>query len=117
MNQLTISPVDADSGPVLEVGGDLDYATAPALRAAVKALTPTAGQMLLLDLGGLTFCDSSGIAVFVAARNHAAAHGAELALAAVPPQTVRVLGVTGLAQVLSMYEHVEGAVATHLSRG
>lgn len=116
MNHLTIAPVDADSGPVLEVGGDLDYATAPTLRAAVTALAPAAGQLLLLDLGGLTFCDSSGIAVFVAARNHAAAHGAELALAAVPPQTVRVLNVTGLAQVLSMYDHADSAVAAHLSR-
>ncbi|MFX4293519.1 STAS domain-containing protein [Streptomyces bohaiensis] len=117
MKPLTIAPVDAASGPVLEVGGELDYATAPALRAAVKELQPGVGQLLLLDLGNLTFCDSSGIAVFVAALNHAAAHGAELALAAVPPQTVRVLSVTGLAQVLAMHEHVEGAVAAHLSRG
>ncbi|MFF1377573.1 STAS domain-containing protein [Streptomyces sp. NPDC058308] len=72
------------AGPVLELSGELDHRTAPDARTALRELDLESGQQLVLDLGSLTFCDSTGITVFVAARNHALAAGATIVLAAYP---------------------------------
>ncbi|MBX7467145.1 STAS domain-containing protein [Streptomyces sp. MAG02] len=46
------------------------------------------GQRLVLDPVGRDFCDSSGISALVAARHHTQAAGVDLALAALPANTV-----------------------------
>ncbi|MFB7648878.1 STAS domain-containing protein [Streptomyces sp. NPDC056085] len=46
------------------------------------------GQRLVLDLVGRDFCDSSGISPLITARHHTQAGGADLALAALPANTV-----------------------------
>ncbi|MER5778273.1 STAS domain-containing protein [Streptomyces sp. NPDC002039] len=103
MSPLTITTRGAATGPVLEITGDLDHATAPELRRTVDGLALTAGQLLLLDLAGLEFCDSSGISILLAARNLAIRQGADLALAAVPANTARILRVVGLDSVFTIH--------------
>ncbi|MFD3549758.1 STAS domain-containing protein [Streptomyces sp. NPDC058655] len=110
MNPLTIASRDTVTGPVLEITGDLDYATAPELRKTVDHLTLAAGQVLVLDLGGLKYCDSSGITTLAAARNLAGEQGAGMALAAVPANTLRILGIVGLDRVFTI--HPDTATAT-----
>ncbi|MFE9989783.1 STAS domain-containing protein [Streptomyces sp. NPDC005381] len=103
MSQLTITRRDAATGPVLEIVGDLDYASAPDLTQALDALTLTDGHLLVLDLAGLDYCDSSGLTGLLAARNLATEHGARIALAAVPENTTRILSITGLDRVFTMH--------------
>jgi anti-anti-sigma factor len=103
MSPLTITPLDAVTGPVLEIIGDLDYSNASELRERVAALTLRPGQRLVLDLAGMEFCDSSGITALLAARTHAQAAKADIALAAVPAHTLRVLGIVGLDQIFPLY--------------
>ncbi|MFI8793816.1 STAS domain-containing protein [Streptomyces sp. NPDC055105] len=57
------------SGPVIELAGELDHDTAPEIRDLLPSLPIAHGQQLVVDLGGLTWCDSSGITVLIAARN------------------------------------------------
>ncbi|HET9381287.1 MAG TPA: STAS domain-containing protein [Streptomyces sp.] len=99
MNPLKITTRDASTGPVLEISGDLDYATAGRLRAVVTTLVLRRGQRLVLDLTGMECCDSSGITALLAARHHALVAHAGIELAGVPPRTLRVLRVVGLDQV------------------
>lgn len=103
MNPLQITARDAATGPVMEISGDLDYATAPDLRGLLTTLTLQPGQRLVLDLAGMTFCDSSGITALIAARNHAHSARADIALAAVPAHTLRVLRVVGLDQIFPLH--------------
>ncbi|MER6115873.1 STAS domain-containing protein [Streptomyces sp. NPDC001743] len=110
MSPLTITTRDADTGPVLAIIGDLDHATAPELRASMDGLPFAAGQLLVLDLAGLDFCDSSGISALLSARSWAIAHGGGIALAAVPATTARILGIVGLDQVFTI--HPDAATAT-----
>ncbi len=51
----------------------------------------------------MEFCDSSGLTALIAARNHAHAAQADIALAAVPPRTLRVLRVVGLDQIFPLH--------------
>ncbi|MET8138398.1 MULTISPECIES: STAS domain-containing protein [unclassified Streptomyces] len=113
MSPLTITARDAATGPVLEITGDLDHATAPELRQAVDRLTLASGQLLVLDLSGLEFCDSSGITALLATRNLATEQSGDMALAAVPANTARILRIVGLDRVFTL--HPDTSTATNPS--
>ncbi|WP_035803632.1 STAS domain-containing protein [Kitasatospora mediocidica] len=102
MSPLNTSCHDTAAGPVLRVTGDLDYEHAPALRRRVEELILVPGQCLVIDLSGLDFCDSSGITALLAALRHAQAKGADLALAAVPANILRIFSVVGLDRVFTL---------------
>ncbi|MFF7966956.1 STAS domain-containing protein [Streptomyces sp. NPDC007903] len=102
MSPLNITHHDAVTGPVLHVGGDLDYAQATALREQVESLALSPGQNLTIDLSGLEYCDSTGLTVLLAARQRAQTAGADMALAAVPADTLRILTITGLDQIFTI---------------
>lgn len=111
MSLLTITVHRTGTGPVLEITGDLDHATAPELRQVVDRLTLADGQLLVLDLTGLQFVDSSGITALLAARNLAMEQGGDMALAAVPANTARILRIVGLDRVFTLYP--DTSTATH----
>ncbi|MEF9906999.1 STAS domain-containing protein [Streptomyces sp. P9-A2] len=110
MSPLTITARDAATGPVLEITGDLDHTTAPELRQAVNRLTLAGGQLLVLDLAGLEFCDSSGITALLAARNLAVEQSGDMALAAVPANTARILRIAGLDRVFTLHPDTSTAI-------
>ncbi|CAL9503458.1 Anti-sigma-B factor antagonist [Streptomyces sp. enrichment culture] len=103
MSPLKITPRDTPAGPLLEIAGELDYSTAGELRGLLATLPLRPGQRLVLDLAGMTFCDSSGITALIHARNRAHAAQAEVALAAVPSHTLRTLRIVGLDQIFPMH--------------
>jgi anti-sigma B factor antagonist len=108
--ELTISLHAADPRAIrLTVSGELDYTSAPRLRAALDEVPLAPGSGLIIDLSGLTFCDSSGISVLVAAHHLANAAGSTLALAAVPPAVLKVFEITGLHHIFSIYPDPEDA--------
>ncbi|MFC8952042.1 STAS domain-containing protein [Streptomyces sp. NPDC057101] len=109
MTPLRIIIREAATGPVLQVVGELDYTTATQLRETVAGVTLRPGLRLVLDLGGMEFCDSSGITALLAARALALAAGADIALAAVPARTLRIMNIVGLDQVFTLHPDSESA--------
>lgn len=105
MSPLKITTRDATTGPVLEIIGELEYANAAELRDLLTTLTLQPGQRLVLDLADMEFCDSSGLTALIAARNLAHAARADIALAAVPAHTLRVLSVVGLDRIFPILPH------------
>lgn len=100
----------ADTGPILTVRGELDVATASRLRTRIGELPLAAGQLLVVDLAGVTFCDSSGISALIAARNAAETAEASIALAAVPSRLTRTFALTGLSDYFPTYATAEEAI-------
>lgn len=107
MTPLKITTRNSPTGLVLQVIGALDYTTAPDLRDVLATLTLEPGRLLVLDLARMEFCDSSGISALIAARNHVQAAQADIALAAVPAHTLRVLRIIGLDQVFRLLPGTE----------
>ncbi|MFK8907149.1 STAS domain-containing protein [Streptomyces sp. YS-3] len=99
MSPLKITTRDAATGPVLAIFGGLDYDSTGQLRRLIPTVALRPGQRLTLDLGGMEFCDSSGITALIAAYNHAQAAQADMALAAVPERVLRTLRIVGLDQI------------------
>ncbi|GLW09110.1 anti-sigma factor antagonist [Microtetraspora sp. NBRC 13810] len=115
---LAVTLFSHPTGPtVLTVAGELDFHTTPRLRATVEEIRLEAGSELVIDLSGLTYCDSTGIPVFVAAYHRAQAAGAALAFAGLNPDLTRVFGIVGLDQILSLHPTLEAAVAAVRSGG
>ncbi|MCZ4121875.1 STAS domain-containing protein [Streptomyces sp. H39-S7] len=102
MTDMNLATHGTPKGAVLAVAGDLDHASAGRFRSAVGLIVLQRGQLLVVDLGGLTFCDSSGITALIAARNQACEQGADITLAAVPAATVRILRLLGLDQIFDI---------------
>ncbi|MFG3344491.1 STAS domain-containing protein [Streptomyces sp. NPDC048018] len=109
MSPLKITTRDATTGPVLGIIGELDYDTAPALRDVLATVTLRPGQRLVIDLTAMEFCDSSGLTALIVARNHALATQADIALAGVPEHTLRLMHLTGLAQIFPLHPDSEAA--------
>jgi len=95
--------VDAGATTTITLVGELDPATAPQLEEQIDGLlADEAVSRVVLDLAGLTFLDSSGLRVFVTARQSLADRGGELALRAPSANTQRLLDITGLGELISV---------------
>ncbi|MFD5200287.1 STAS domain-containing protein [Streptomyces sp. NPDC058375] len=106
---LTLSTRTTAAGTVMELTGELDHHTAPHIRDALPGLALRPGQQLVIDLKGITFCDSSGITALIAARNHALAADAAIALAALPEHLARIIRIVGLDQVFPAHPTAQDA--------
>jgi len=80
---------------VLELQGELDLASVGALYTAVDSLAPEAHE-IVLDMGGLTFMDSTGLYVLLRLRGVCRDHHSRLVLCSVSPRIRRLLEITGL---------------------
>lgn len=95
---------------VLVIAGELDLATIGTLKDAVATrLSPDAH--VVLDLSGLTFCDSTGLGGFVALHRQARSTGARLALAAPRKRIADLFALSGIDQVISVFGSPDEAMA------
>ncbi|MFC4592060.1 STAS domain-containing protein [Sphaerisporangium corydalis] len=87
---------------IVALSGELDYTNAEQLRQqAVSHLTPDHRNMVL-DLAGLTFCDSTGIRIFLALRTLITDRGGVISLTDLHPRLSRVFQTTGLVKFFAV---------------
>ena len=92
---MTTAVSDPPSATVV-LDGEIDIATAPAIRRLLMAAISGGNVHLAVDMSGVTFIDAAGIDVLVAAASRAREAGGGLSLVA-PSQQVRwLLGVLHL---------------------
>jgi anti-sigma B factor antagonist len=96
---------------VLAVVGEIDTLTAPPLEQALRELlADPEPETLVIDLTGVTFMASSGLAVLIRGAHRAAARDLRLRLVPGSRAVRRPLEVTGSAQLFDMYEDVPTAI-------
>jgi len=94
---------------IAELTGELDIASAPALRDQLLSLLRPGSSRLVIDLSRVSFCDASGLAVLVNTARRARLLGGFLRLAAVSPQVGQGLNMTGLHRHLANFPTVQAA--------
>lgn len=94
--------VDRDIDRVtVHLAGEVDLAAAPRVETAIdEALAAEDGVDITVDLDGVTFLDSTGLRVLVAAHTRCAAEGRSLTLVNPSTAVSRILEITGLGQTL-----------------
>ncbi|PAN01566.1 anti-anti-sigma factor [Streptomyces sp. Alain-F2R5] len=85
---------------VLEFLGEIDIASAAEIVPHLDRETGRPGALVVLDLGGIEFFDCSGLRLLYRARRQVLDGGGEVHLVCAHPLTLRMLRVTGLAEVL-----------------
>jgi anti-sigma B factor antagonist len=92
---------------VVEVAGELDLHTSPALRDHVLALIEEGTGFLALDLAKVDFMDSSSLGALVSCLKRLRERDGRLVLVGVSGSPKKVLGLTGLDRVFDQVERSE----------
>ena len=95
--------------PTLYASGELDIASGPVLEHAVLRALVGQGGEFHLDLGGLTFMDSSGAKALLSAQNRVESLGRRLVIVSPSGPVRRVLALMALDQVLDVRSPAEPA--------
>jgi anti-anti-sigma factor len=84
----------------LVLGGDLDMAARFQAEQALDDLLSTPLEQLVVDLGEVTFVDSTGMGLVLEVNDRARAEGFRLRLLRGPDEVQRVFELAGVADVL-----------------
>lgn len=95
---------------VVDIDGEVDALTAPALRSALdELLVDPDDTVLVVDLTRVTFLASSGLAVLIAAAQSAAERKLRLQLVVGTRAVRRPLEITGVDRLFDLHADVETA--------
>ena len=101
-----------EGATIIEVAGELDLHSAPQLRAeVVRAIESQSPPRIIIDLGGVTFLDSTGVGVLVGALKRAREANGALQFCSPQARVYRVFEITGLIGALPLFKTREEALA------
>ena len=89
-----------DGQAVVSPRGELDMATAGAVDLELKQLREAGVGRIVLDLGGLTFMDSSGLHLITRWVSEASKDGFQFELDPGPPAVQRIFDLTAMTDTL-----------------
>jgi anti-sigma B factor antagonist len=88
---------------VVAVAGELDMYTAPTLRERLVDLVENQGCLfVVVDIGAVSFVDSSALAVLIGAHRRLRDRGGELRVSGPTNGVYKVFEITGLARELTI---------------
>lgn len=94
---------------VFVLSGSLDLATAPTVRAALLDAIDKSHHNLIVDLSQLEFLDSTGLGVLISAHRRTAERNGTFRLVISDGAISRLLNITGLIAVFSVYHSLDDA--------
>lgn len=98
--ELSISVERSPTEAVIRLVGEIDLSTASQLSSVVTDVVGDAPARVVLDMEGVTFCDSQGLGTLVVLSRRAGMAGTMLILTNVGEFLQRVLDITGLRPAL-----------------
>ena len=104
------------AGPraIVALPGEIDITNSAAIKASLLLVLDGPG-LVIADMTGTTFCDSSGRRMLIVARDRAAASGCTLRIVIRPDSSVaRSLAILGMDRVLPIYASVADAMPADL---
>ncbi len=105
--KVEISIERIDAGILLLLKGDVDMNSSPDVRTSLGAAFKQSGsKALLIDLSGVRYMDSSGIATLVEAMQNCMKQGMRLRLVQLSPPVRDVFELARLASVFEIFPNV-----------
>jgi anti-sigma B factor antagonist len=101
-----------DRVAVISLPVEIDITNAGLVRDDLLSVLNREPDMLIVDMGGTTFCDSVGVNALVRAHRRATASAAQIRLVVTAPAVLRVLAITGVDHLLKVYPSVAVALET-----
>ncbi len=106
-------PVDIDideSSVTAYLSGEIDHHSAAGLRSAIdEAVEHAYPEVLVLDFGGVTFMDSSGIGLVMGRWKLMRDISGRVAIENAPKAIKKVMKMSGIEKLISMQDKKEGS--------
>jgi len=92
----------------LRVAGEIDIQTSPILEEHLQRALDLGKNSIVVDLGEVTFLDSTGLSVLVAGLKRCRGAGGDMRIERAQPNVLRVFEITGLADAFHLQGPEEG---------
>lgn len=99
-----------DSG-FLALDGEIDLHESPNVKAKLLPLISQKQPKIVVDLDGVSYIDSSGLALFIEAMQRVQAYGGKFALCSLRPNVRTIFDIARLDQVFRIFPDREAALA------
>ena len=96
---------------LIELSGEVDLYTAPRFKDDLVALIETGVHDIVIDLSQVTFIDSTALGVIISGVKRLHERDGHLRIVAASRPVVRILDITGLDKVLTIFDTSEAAFA------
>ena len=97
---------------VVSIDGSVDGTTARELVSSLRGHVTDGRARLVGNLAGVDYTSSAGLRALLETVKETRQHGGDLRLAAVRPEVLRVLELSGFTGILQVFDDVEAAVAS-----
>ena len=102
---------------VITLPVEIDISNSEQVRDELLLLLNRGPDVLIVDMAETTFCDSAGVNALVRAHKRATANGAEIRLVVASLGVQRVLAITGVDRLISVYPTVAAALGEAVQPG
>jgi anti-sigma B factor antagonist len=96
---------------VLPLQGEIDLHISPGIAASLATMIAAHPARLVVDLSGVTYIDSSGLAVLIQATQSVEEYGGQLTLAGVSDDVRSIFEMARLDQFFLIFPHVDAAIS------
>jgi anti-sigma B factor antagonist len=100
-----------DSPNILPLNGEIDLHVSAKVAASLMTIVAEQPARVVVDLAGVTYIDSSGLAVLIQAMQNVEDYGGTYMLAGVNENVRAILETARLDQVFLIFPHVDAALA------
>jgi anti-sigma B factor antagonist len=107
----TAERVVDDRTTIVAVDGELHVSTAPEFSGALATTIESGRVLLVLDLTGVTFVDSTGLSVLLNALRRVTRAGGRMALVCSNPTVLRLFEITRLDTTFDIHAGADAALA------
>jgi anti-anti-sigma factor len=97
---------------VVTIDGSVDGTNAGELVSSLKEQVTGGSARLVGNLAGVDYTSSAGLRALLESVKETRQHGGDLRLAAVRPEVLRVLELSGFTSILQVFDDVDAAVSS-----
>ena len=96
---------------IFNVDGDVDINSSPDMREAFEDIANTKVMKVVVNLSGVPYVDSSGLATLVEMLKKTRSYGGKLHLASLAPKVKSLFEITKLEKLFDIFDTEEEAIA------
>jgi anti-sigma B factor antagonist len=102
-----------DRPNVLPLEGEIDLHTSPNVAEILNSMIQKKPKRLVVDLGRVTYLDSSALAVLIEGMQNVEAYGGKFAIAGLHDDVRTIFEIANLNQVFQIFPDVDAALAAN----
>ncbi|MBI3128168.1 MAG: STAS domain-containing protein [Candidatus Tectomicrobia bacterium] len=106
---MQIDTKEIGKATLLQVSGEVDMSNSPQVREKLIGFIKKKAPAILVDLGGVTYMDSSGIATLVEGLQETMGYGGKFRLVSLTPKVRQVFDLARLTDVFEIYPDLPSA--------